>query len=591
MTSLAPLHARLTALLCRRRLAQIATVSGAVALVAIVSLWVWFIVDWACEWGRAPRILGLLFAAAAVVLARRRLMRTFARRETETDIALWVERHQRLDNDLVAALQFEPVSAAAWGSRQLELAIVDYVAHFSVTLWVAPKWPPRRVVAGGLLLILVAFASAVGMATHPRHAAAFVDRLLLGTSHYPRRTGIAIVEINGWELSAESNMKKCALGEDVRFMVQCVGELPASGRIVLTASSGETTTTELVCGDFVRNVPARSTEFISSSSGGDGTRRVPSTMGAYVARLPRLVESLECEICVGDAVTKQAHLVAVRSAVLSLSLRPSLPDYAASDDSRASVEPGSTQISVVEGSRVDLEIICENKALQKATLQLGQRTFKLRPADGSRRRWRLSVVGTPLERVTETLPFAVRATDVDGLELPEPLSGMIGLSLDHPPHVTATAVTQDLLPTARPTIHYSARDDYGLAGLWMRRELLRPEEPAGEELLEIPLVPSHAKAIQGTLTLELEALKLVKGDQLRITFEATDFRTPGEGRRASSEPLLLRVTDARGVLAAMTEGGERSTGSGSSGNPSTGDHSMGDFERIIEQQLGAEGPP
>ena len=582
MTSLAPLHARFTGLLRRRRLARLAAAAGAVAQVAIVSLWTWFVVDWWFEWGRVPRLLVLSLAAAAVVFAKRRLARAFATRETETDVALLVERRQRLDNDLVAALQFEPASAAAWGSRPLELAIVDYVGHFAETLRVAPERPPRRVVAGGLMLVVIAFASAVGVAAHPRHAAAFVDRLLLGTSHYPRRARIVSIAINGKILSSESNAITCAAGQDVRFLVRCDGELPVSGRIVLTAASGETTTIELVGGGVA---PARGTEF-NPSSGGQSIRSVSATKGLYVARLPRLVDSLHCEIHVGDAAKERAHLVAVPSPVLSLSLRTCPPEYAASDDSLALVGPGSTQISVVEGSRVDLEIVCENKELDQATLQLGRRTFKLQPADGSRRRWWLGVAGTPLERVTETLRFSVRATDVDGLELPEPVAGMIGVSLDHPPRVTASAVTQDLLPTARPTIHYAARDDHGLAGLWMRRELLHPEEPAWEELLEIPVEQSHPKAIQGTLTLGLEALRLVKGDQLRITLEATDVRARGEGKRTTSEPLVLRVTDARGVLAAMTEDGDRSTG-----NPSTGNRTTVDFDRIIEQQLGAEGGP
>ncbi|HUY35934.1 MAG TPA: hypothetical protein VMV69_24555 [Pirellulales bacterium] len=581
MTSLAPLHARLTALARRRRGARLATACGAVALAAIVSLWAWFVIDWWLEWGRGPRLLGLLLVALAVLLAIRRFVaRAMATRETETDVALWVQRRQRLDGDLVAALQFEPASAAAWGSRQLELAIVEYVAHFGETLRVAPERPSRRVVAGGLLLILAACAGAAGIATHPLHAAAFRDRLLLGTTRYPTRTRIVSVAINRHVISGNPNATQCAAGDDARFMVRCDGELPSSGRVVFTAlPGGDTATIELVRGE---GRPACGTEFIPSSSTGDGARSVPATMGLYVARLPKPADSLEYQIHIGDASTEPASLVVVPAPVLFLSLRSSPPDYAANDESRTEVEPGSTRISVLEGSRVELDVVCKNKELKQVTLQLGPRTFELRPADDARRHWRLNVAGTPLERVTDMLPFSIRATDADGLELSEPLSGMIGLSVDQPPRVIAGAVTQVLLPTARPTIHYTARDDYGVAALWMRREILRPGETAREDQIEIAVGQSPAKAIQGTLILELGELRLVKGDQLRITFEATDLRGPGEGKRATSDPLVFRVTDARGVLTAMTETDERSTGDLDS---------TGELDWIIERQLGTEDEP
>ncbi|HEV3006054.1 MAG TPA: hypothetical protein VGX78_16415 [Pirellulales bacterium] len=583
MTRLARLHARLATLLRRRRLARLTTACSGVLTVAIASLWALFLLDRTLQWERGPRLAGLLLAVSIVALAlRRSLLRAVATRETETDVALWVESRQQLDSDLVAALQFEPPSAAAWGSRQLELAIVGYVGEFSETLRVAPERPSRASVAGGLALAIMIAASALCVVTHHESAAVFLDRLLLRPSHYPTRTRIVSVTIDRRDVSSDENEQKYALGEPLQFEVRCAGELPASGRAVLTNTKTEDTTTiELKrSAEFIplqtEADGTRRTEFIPFESDADGTRSVPAAKALYVGHLPRLVDSIQYQVVVGDAWTDPARVFAVPAPVLTVSLRPRPPDYAASDESQGDAASGATRIAVLEGSRVELEVVSMNKRLEQVTLQLGERSFLLQPSDDFRRRWRLNVAGTPLEHVADTLPFTVRATDVDSLQLPQPLSGTIGVKTDQPPRVVASAVTQEVLPEARPTIHYAARDDYGLAGLGMRRELLRPGEGTREDLLEIPVEPSHAKSIEGTLTLALDELRLVKGDQLRVTFEATDFRGAGDGKPTTSEPIVLRVTDARGVLAALTEADERLES---------------EMERIIEQQLGAEGKP
>jgi hypothetical protein len=61
-----------------------------------------------------------------------------------------------------------------------------------------------------------------------------------------------------------------------------------------------------------------------------------------------------------------------------------------------------------------------------------------------------------------------------------------------------------------------------------------------------------------SLFVDLAPLGLSKGDQLKLTFEAIDYRGSLAGKSALSEPLILHVTDERGVLAAMVEADERS---------------------------------
>jgi hypothetical protein len=66
----------------------------------------------------------------------------------------------------------------------------------------------------------------------------------------------------------------------------------------------------------------------------------------------------------------------------------------------------------------------------------------------------------------------------------------------------------------------------------------------------------------------------MKGDQLKVTVEAVDYRGSLPGKSAASEPLSLFVTDERGVLAAMVESDQRSARQ---------------LDAIIERQLGIGG--
>ena len=59
--------------------------------------------------------------------------------------------------------------------------------------------------------------------------------------------------------------------------------------------------------------------------------------------------------------------------------------------------------------------------------------------------------------------------------------------------------------------------------------------------------------------IDLARLKLKLGDQVRVQLEARDYRGEGAaGKAAVSDPVLLTVTDERGVLNAMVETDQRS---------------------------------
>ena len=64
--------------------------------------------------------------------------------------------------------------------------------------------------------------------------------------------------------------------------------------------------------------------------------------------------------------------------------------------------------------------------------------------------------------------------------------------------------------------------------------------------------------LEGSVQVKLDPLGLQVGDQVRLTVRAADYRGAADGREAQSEPIMIEVTDERGILAALTETDERS---------------------------------
>ena len=59
--------------------------------------------------------------------------------------------------------------------------------------------------------------------------------------------------------------------------------------------------------------------------------------------------------------------------------------------------------------------------------------------------------------------------------------------------------------------------------------------------------------LTGTYRLPLEQYKLAKGDQVRLTVEAVDYRGDDPGKPTKSEPIVLQITDESGIMAALSE--------------------------------------
>jgi hypothetical protein len=215
----------------------------------------------------------------------------------------------------------------------------------------------------------------------------------------------------------------------------------------------------------------------------------------------------------------------------------------------------------MEGSRIVIRAIAD-KSLHDATLSVEDKQFPLarqgeQAAEGGTEVWVLDPKGTPLAAVAEPVRYALQVTDVDGLQLDKPIEGLIRIKTDHPPQVYGSAVTQVVLPKARPTIRVAASDDYGLSEVAIVAEVIRGEnEPAGKSKTVI-YTPAKdeapRKGFQDSVRFSLDPLKANVGDQVKITLRAVDYRGSAQaGRTTLSEPLVFQVTDERGIIAAIT---------------------------------------
>jgi len=540
-TKLSKLRKRLARLRRRRRSVRWRT--GYTALF-VALLWVLvaaFLVDWLFEMSPLQRIVVMVVSACVFFWTFRRYTRPWlGRRETELDVALLVERQQTIDSDLVAAIQFESPEAAEWGSVQLEQEVIDRTAEIGSRLDVMQGFSRKPLRRRASLLAVTCLLVALGVWRFPDHATAFLSRFfLLAPVHYPTRTVIESVRINGRSVDMTGwrpQVVKSPYGQPVAFEVVCSGRLPIEGHAGLRTDRGQRTTVAFAPGEAQRHV--------------------------YGGQLPRLVDAVDYQIYLGDAWTDPARLEVVPLPTIDVELEVTPPSYAARGASPSFTSVGLRQISVIEGSRVQIRVTSD-KPLEEATLFVdGNRQAMLRDQRNARspepERWTSQTGNTPLDRVVEPIRFEVRVVDRDDLELESPVQGVIRIKADQRPRIVASAVTEFVLPTARPGISYDASDDYGLGRLSILPKVThadgRTEELDEIAFLQVPQGESPPKEIEDRYAFDLAPLKLTKGDQLTITVQAVDYRGPNsEGEPTLTEPLVFQVTDERGILAAMAE--------------------------------------
>lgn len=506
----------------RAMLRAVAACSAVGASVLLVGLVV-FAIDFWFRLAVGERLAVLFVGAGVVGWSFWRFARPLlGPPETLTQTALFVERRQQIDSDLVAALEFETMRASGNGSKQLAGAVVDYVAAASPSIQVFQGLMPVEIVRRmllfvGCLTVVVLLALLV-----PRHAAVFANRVLLGSQQYPTRTQIEQVFVSRTSVfsveKAEAGVLVCkaAQGRPLTFLVKCAGSLPTSGSVDVAATTGakgrnrvalhevsaaqrltwlrdaaarlsdaaqgiETELAPQWKEDLLALVQSDAPDAVAPLAVAKTTNELKSVAQAVeralrdlpenerktvllTAEIGRLNEDLTYRIAAGDASTPPGMVKLIPLPIVQLEIVTHLPEYARDSEDPTPV-PGS-QLVVLEGSAVEAKVTSANKPLASVWFTVQQNGVRERiefsPADSQRRVW--SPTGQPLlsKELKQELKYELQVVDDDGLSLEMPIRGAVRVRGDKLPMAAGSVIHKVVLPTATPVISYRCSDDFGI---------------------------------------------------------------------------------------------------------------------------------
>lgn len=533
----------------RRRAASRISAGLFAVLIATAGLIVLlFALDVFFHFSRVERI-GLLagFASLAAWCGVRWLLPALTHRESEVQLALWIERdHPELRGTLASALQFASVEPGTWGSSALEQATVTEIARLDRLPPVADPHA-SRCARLALVGVFASVAIAWSVRSFPEVCQIFASRLLLGDGTYPTKTVISRIEVNGTQVLPAPDAQVAAripVGEALEISVECRGVLPERGTVhVQTQATGQ----------------------------GGALVLTPDSKGCYSASGNRLLEDTQLQVRIGDAVTESLKIEAVPLPIVSIEISAELPEYVRGGGSIQRI--GSPpQISVPAGSRTEFTVQCRNKGLRSATLRIGTTSYSLEQKSDDGHSWELASHDTPLAEVVSPLEYELSIVDRDGLSLREPMHGVIGVLRDEAPRVALNVATLHVLPQAEPTFQWTASDDHDVERVDLHWQLTG-EAGSREDSISLyhrderaPKIPS----LHGTGRLPLTPLDVKAGAEIRLTIVAIDNRGRIAGVEGTSEPVILHVTDKAGILAALSEGDHKAAA---------------ELDELIERQL------
>ena len=524
-----------------------------------------FLFDWLLDMSVMQRCILLVLMASILVWSYRRFVKPwFGQSDDLIELALDVERKNGIDSDLVSALQFDSPQARNWGSVQLESAVITQVAELTPKLnvfeGISFRDFKRRMTALTIVVVLPVLATGL----FPGYFHAYLSRMLLGSAQYPTATQIVEVFVNGQSVINETGTVVTEVtspfGHPLSFYVQVAGEVPAA-----SASSVQIQSLDGNVSTEVRLSRQRSPEASSE------TPSVRSALPAQAAskdaaltlhgELPRLMDSVTIQVFTGDARSARITVRATPLPIVEPELSVTPPKYVQAVIDSSTPAESQRALSVVEGSRVDVTVRSLNKPLSMVELTIDDSVYRLAPRDSKKLEWTLDVQGTAFARVSETVRYQIQARDEEGLELESPIHGTIRLRTDQPPRLAISARTRKVVATAQPPITWSASDDYGLSRVIARIQIARADGDVSESEVEVAAKPESETAptsLRGTYPLDLSSLKLVKGDELKVTFAAYDYRGGAEPVISYSEPIQLQLTDRQGILSGLLETDEES---------------------------------
>ena len=432
MTHLAPLRAKLTVL--RRLRRAVCWIAGIASILAssLVALWALFALDLYFFLSQPQRfvmiVLAVLLESWIVVKWSRRW---FVRSESHFQVALGVENTNQLDNDLIAALQFESSTRPVPGSTQLrQLVIQNMIEQQDQIQWFKGNWDRTIWKQIGVLTFLLTLGSCIA-ASWPAYVRTFGQRLLLTEIRYPSATRIQQIRINDTQVYSRATANghipsevSVASEAEVRFAVFGNGQLPQHGRVEIdhpdypeqrialspislaarkrSLQEGLTllkqaavAQTNLVLNDRAfsdrkeklvnllwldapqiaqrlqqHNAQLPLPESLTRSLEATLSTWTDNTDAAFVGRVDRLMSGGSYAVYLGDDWTAPSvlKLLPLPSAELTIHVTP--PDYA-----RAETHPdtaaNASDLAVLAGSRLHFEVTCSNhKTLTSAWLTL-----------------------------------------------------------------------------------------------------------------------------------------------------------------------------------------------------------------------------
>jgi hypothetical protein len=552
------LHGKLSQLKQRRRWLRWIAAGAAFLAVVFWLLLGLFAIDLLFETDLFQRLVLLSIGAVILVWAASRFVWPLVTvREHPVDLALLVEKQAGVDNDLVAALQFSDPEANTWGARSFRDVVIRGAGHLAerpglFQIESKLRLSPRL----RLLVIGVAVASLTAFWI-PDHFTVFLQRLALSSRHYPARTVLDEIVVNGdvvYRGAAElrPDATRVPEFERVEFVVSCSNQIPAAGRLIVSEQNAEK-----------EHVIALEPTLTTANS----NQRI-----AFSAVLPTLVDSVEYQIFLGDTWTEPAVIELISRPQLNVEVLVTPPVYARALLTNGG--EGQRVVDVLEGSQVVIQVDCTNdKQLQYVTATVNsndaiQGSVELSAVNADGRTWRLSgQEWSELSDVRRNLTIEVGVTDIDGLSSIAPLHIDIRVFPDRLPQASLWSESQTFAPQAAPQIFYRAEDDYGLQGARVTTQMIpggeveQPSVAAGTDervvshRLDGSAMPVLADSLPlvGETRLDLGARGLSAGDALRVILEVTDYRGSEDGRTVQSDPITLFIVDPIRVLEKILE--------------------------------------
>lgn len=560
-TQLGQLRSELTRLRNTRQMVR--GISGLSLLLqsALLVLVGGFLADWLLDMSTAQRCILLTLMAVILVCSVRKFVKPwFGQTDDLIELALNVEQQHGLDNDLVSALQFEQPEAATWGSAQLESAVITQTAELTPQLKVFEGLSIHDFKRRMIILAIVVALPTLASGLFPGYFYAYLNRMFLGSSQYPTATQIVHVLVNGQSVIDEHGQTTSEItspfGHPLKFEVRFAGETPSvTSRSVHVQSLDQSIATD------VRLSPLNASDQSSEKTAPQPGTADSDTSSVLIGELPRLMNSVTIQAFVGDARSPKITIHATPLPVVTPELSVTPPEYVREVTTPKEPSESNRALSVIEGSRVDLTIRSLNKPLEMVSITIGDSDYRLTPKDAEKRQWTLDVANTEFAEVSETIRYQIQATDHEGLQLENPIHGTIRLRTDQPPRLAISARTRNVVATAQPPIIWSASDDFGLSRVIARIQVARADGEVSETEVEVAASPkenARQTSLRGTYPLDLSSMKLVKGDELKVTFAAYDYRGDAEPAVSYSEPIQLQLTDRQGILSGLLETDEES---------------------------------